>query len=467
MIDFYTKARCAFCESDDKLTTGSVGVQVTFHFDPAWNGLYKTAVFRGSDTAVDVLITGDACTVPPEVLTKPGGDLTIGVYGTDGTGALVIPTVYADAGRIQRGAEPSGVDPEPPTPSLVDQILAAAQAAQEAAEDAAEIAQSVRDDAASGAFDGEDGAPGLNGTNGVSPTVTVTDITGGHRITITDADHPGGQSFNVMDGEDGDPGDPGTPGVGVPTGGTIGQVLKKASGTDYDTEWADESGGGGATEVFWATYGTTTTTEIKAAKAAGQIVRVAVTQDYINYVLELFEVSDDDSCEFGGITDAYVLHIEVTAPDSWGNLSLVEYAQRADIPTPQSSGTPADLGTAARGSSDDYARADHVHKKPTAADIGAYVKPSGGIPSSEMSQSVQSMLGKANTALQADDIDQGLDDQSDNPVANWVLEAAISSLRSDKLDKAQGVANAGKFLVVGSDGNITTQAMTNAETEAM
>lgn len=33
-------------------------------------------------------------------------------------------------------------------------------------------------------------------------------------------------------------------GVGVPAGGTTGQVLKKKSDTDYDTEWADESGGG-------------------------------------------------------------------------------------------------------------------------------------------------------------------------------------------------------------------------------
>ena len=38
---------------------------------------------------------------------------------------------------------------------------------------------------------------------------------------------------------------------------------------------------------------------------------------------------------------------------------------------------------------------------------------------------------------------------------------------SGKLDKAQGAANAGKFLVVGADGNITLQAMTNAETEAL
>ena len=41
-----------------------------------------------------------------------------------------------------------------------------------------------------------------DGTNGVSPEVTITEITGGHRVTITDEDHPLGQSFDVMDGED-------------------------------------------------------------------------------------------------------------------------------------------------------------------------------------------------------------------------------------------------------------------------
>lgn len=38
-------------------------------------------------------------------------------------------------------------------------------------------------------------------------------------------------------------GQAGAAGVGVPSGGTTGQVLKKASNTNYDTEWADESGG--------------------------------------------------------------------------------------------------------------------------------------------------------------------------------------------------------------------------------
>ena len=47
---------------------------------------------------------------------------------------------------------------------------------------------------------------GQNGTPGVSPEITVSEITGGHRITITDADHPSGQTVDVMDGENGDPG---------------------------------------------------------------------------------------------------------------------------------------------------------------------------------------------------------------------------------------------------------------------
>lgn len=80
---------------------------------------------------------------------------------------------------------------------------------------------------------GVTGPAGEDGNDGISPTVTVTDITGGHRITITDAD--GAHSFDVLDGEDG---------VGVPAGGTTGQVLVKASGTDYDTEWTTPEPGG-------------------------------------------------------------------------------------------------------------------------------------------------------------------------------------------------------------------------------
>lgn len=41
------------------------------------------------------------------------------------------------------------------------------------------------------------------GEDGYSPEVTITSIEGGHRVTITDKDHPQGQSFDVMDGQGG------------------------------------------------------------------------------------------------------------------------------------------------------------------------------------------------------------------------------------------------------------------------
>ena len=48
---------------------------------------------------------------------------------------------------------------------------------------------------------GDPGEPGEPGKDGYSPTISVTDISGGHRMTITDAD--GSQSFDVLDGKDG------------------------------------------------------------------------------------------------------------------------------------------------------------------------------------------------------------------------------------------------------------------------
>lgn len=48
---------------------------------------------------------------------------------------------------------------------------------------------------------GAEGTPGPQGEDGVSPEVSVTDIPGGHRVTITDASGP--HSFDVMDGKDG------------------------------------------------------------------------------------------------------------------------------------------------------------------------------------------------------------------------------------------------------------------------
>lgn len=60
-----------------------------------------------------------------------------------------------------------------------------------------------------------------------------------------DKGDPGPQGDPGPPGQDGAPGPKGDPGEGVPAGGATGQVLAKASGTDFDTEWVNQSGGGG------------------------------------------------------------------------------------------------------------------------------------------------------------------------------------------------------------------------------
>lgn len=60
----------------------------------------------------------------------------------------------------------------------------------------------------------------------------------------------------------------GTNGVGVPAGGTAGQVLSKIDGTDYNTEWVTPSGGGGSS---LPTGGTTGQVLAKASNADGDV----------------------------------------------------------------------------------------------------------------------------------------------------------------------------------------------------
>jgi hypothetical protein len=65
----------------------------------------------------------------------------------------------------------------------------------------------------------------------------VVEVEGGPQVeTVRRSGRPGPQ------------GEPGPAGPGVPVGGTTGQVLAKASATDYATEWVDASAG----SVAWA-----------------------------------------------------------------------------------------------------------------------------------------------------------------------------------------------------------------------
>lgn len=91
------------------LTSGMVGVPILFEYESGiWDGLHKTAVFTAGKVIRDVLNADDTVEVPPEVLAKPNEMLSVGVYGTDDAGDLVIPTVMTSVGFILPGTDPSG-----------------------------------------------------------------------------------------------------------------------------------------------------------------------------------------------------------------------------------------------------------------------------------------------------------------------------------------------------------------------
>ena len=217
-----------------------------------------------------------------------------------------------------------GPVPDDPEDPWVENVLEAGRTARDAASSAATYASraeaaangieatidaALAEAKASGEFDGEDG---------YSPTVTVRPITGGHEVTITDVN--GDHVFNVMDGV----------------------------------------GGGGATDVFWATFGTTTAAAMISAHQAGMLVLCATSTNdaWSVYYLTGYDNSDDTPAVSLISTDGAALNI-VNVMDSDGMPTWareVYYYPYSTNTTPQMDG----VGSAGTNNGR-YARADHVH----------------------------------------------------------------------------------------------------------
>ena len=177
--------------NNTQLVQGTVGEKIGLVFSQDWSALSKTAVFSSGELMRDVAVCSGEISIPWELLAKDGRRLSLSFHGSLPDGTIVLRTNIASLGSILPSYSPSGEEPEAPSPARADQIQAIAQQA------AAEV-QALREDAAAGRFKGADG---------ISPTVSVTSIAGGHRISITDAE--GTAQFTVPDGAKGDKGDPG------------------------------------------------------------------------------------------------------------------------------------------------------------------------------------------------------------------------------------------------------------------
>ena len=115
-------------------------LRAEFDFSEEWDGLTKTAFFRGANgNTYSQLLENDACTVPAEALAVPG---RVGVSVSGTRGETIITT---DIKSFSVPATLSGGTPSDPEPTVWQQIL-------DKVDETKQIAQSVREDAEAGKF---------------------------------------------------------------------------------------------------------------------------------------------------------------------------------------------------------------------------------------------------------------------------------------------------------------------------
>ena len=146
---------------------------------------YEVHFARGMRTIATILGNASGVQVPDALLQRSGA-LTVYVYlhagENDGE------TVYTICVPVIARAPVSDEQPDPVEVDAISQAITALNQAKNGIEET--VSSALQEAKDSGEFDG------------VSPTIAVTDIEGGHRITITDA--TGAHSFDVMNGEDGE-----------------------------------------------------------------------------------------------------------------------------------------------------------------------------------------------------------------------------------------------------------------------
>lgn len=139
-----------------RITAGLVGAKIEIDYqDSVWGPLTKTVVFWGA-AVKDVVTNDNVVTIPAEVVATYGKRLRVGVYGVDGSGALVIPTIWADLGEICAAADPSGDETTDPSSPVWAQVAALAEASARAAAGSANdaAASAAQAEAAAGSVGG-------------------------------------------------------------------------------------------------------------------------------------------------------------------------------------------------------------------------------------------------------------------------------------------------------------------------
>lgn len=297
-------------------------------------------------------------------------------------------TVYSVMIPVTARPRPVEDAPTPVQQGAIDTAIAALNAGVATVEGIAEAIPQTVDTALqaakdSGEFDGPpgrdgtdglDGRDGTNGVDGYSPTATVTQTSGGATISITDKSGTttasisnGTNGQNGSNGQDGDDGYSPTVAVTDITGGHRVVITDVAGAHTFDV--LDGAPGSGAT------------IHICSSSEYDSITRVPTVQNPDENTFYLVPASD------GASPDMFVEWIYTNnAWEMFGSASVDLSGYQTKI---TASGVLKGNGSGG------------VSAATAGTDYGTYSKPSGGIPSTDMTEAVQTSLGKADTALQS------------------------------------------------------------------
>ncbi len=218
------RARCVR-SANERITTGLTGKTVTFRLGEGWeNVTARTAVFEGSGVTKDCLIENGEAVIPHECLTVPGGVLRCGVYGVEGDKKT--PTVYAELGQIERGADPSGDTSTDPTLAVWAQILAKMGSLDDLTTEAKNTLVAAINEAA------QTGGGGGDGGYLWRPTVSAAGEISWERSKSTTA--PAAENIKGPKGDQGAKGDTGAQGPAGPQGETGAKGETGAQGPKGD-----------------------------------------------------------------------------------------------------------------------------------------------------------------------------------------------------------------------------------------
>ena len=372
----------------------------------------------GGGTATLLVKRSQDSTAYPVTMTRSGNVYTWSVTNTDtaykgkgecelfwyvdnGGGVIVLAKSIVYATTVGRDIGETTSDPPDPYETWIESLTEIAADAQQSAEDAAASAAEVTGMTATattlpagseatasysdgvlsfGIPTGPTGATGAQGPKGDTGDTGPQGEQGPKGDTgATGAQGPKGdtgatgpqgpQGATGPQGPKGDTGEAGPAGVGVPSGGSAGQVLAKASGTDYDTHWVNQSGGGGGTSDY------------SDLSNKPQIEGVTLSGNKTAAQLGLAKASDIPTVpvqSVNGQTGDVVISVPTKTSDLTNDSGFITSAPVASV--------NGKTGAVVLDASD--------------VGAGTYSKPSGGIPASDLASAVQTSLGKADTALQ-------------------------------------------------------------------